>query len=397
MIVGRLRMCALDLISESVYALRDISEDSTPEVVPSYPTLSVFTRYLITSRQASESAWIFFTSDPTTFKPLVMKVLRPFRDIRYDLSGVTERQRCQFEAFQQNSVFTPEVYIGLACLHNQPSEEDHILIGDIIKQPTQAALEQDAEYALIMERLPDDRRFDQLLQGDEGAVQNFLDTLTCHIANLHKHRTPSLTEEESAYWGSYPQLQRKLEENLAFLALVLDKENSPSMKATVERLTTGLRQIFTEDRYAHYLEQRIQAGYIKHCHGDIKSLNIWITPDSADDQQHHLSVKLLDAIDFNPLFRNIDILSDFAMLVIDVWARTCSATFARRMIDNYLQLTHQDDTPTWTIFTFYLVEKAIVAAAISILFDNQLELGLRLLHLAQKHLNHLLLQSSRKM
>ncbi len=330
-------MCALDLISESVYTLRDSTEDSTPEVVPSYPTLSVLTRYIITSRQASESAWIFFTSDPTTFKPLVMKVLRPFRDIRYDLSGVTERQRCQFEAFQQNSVFTPEVYIGLACLHNQPSEEDYILIGDIIKQPTQAALEQDAEYALIMERLPDDRRFDQLLQDDEGAVQNFLDTLTCHIANLHKHRTPSLTEEESAYWGSYPQLQRKLEENLAFLALVLDKENSPSMKATVERLTTGLRQIFTED--------------------------------------------------LNPLFRNIDILSDFAMLVIDVRARTCSATFARRMIDNYLQLTHQDDTPTWTIFTFYLVEKAIVAAAINILFDNQLELGLRLLHLAQEHLN----------
>lgn len=232
--------------------------------------------------------------------------------------------------------------------------------------------------------------FDQLLKGDEGAVQNFLDTLTCHIANLHKHRTPSLTEEESTYWGCYPKLQCKLEENLAFLALVLDKVNSPSMKATIERLRTGLREIFTEERYAHNLEQRVQAGYIKHCHGDIKSLNIWIMPDSADDQQQHLSVKLLDAIDFNPLFRNIDILSDFAMLVIDVWARTWSATFARRMIDNYLQLTHQDDTPTWTIFEFYLVEKAIVAAAINILFDNQLELGLRLLHLAQEHLNHLL-------
>ena len=390
-------MCALDLISEPVHTLRDITEDSTPEVVPSYPTLPVLTRYIITSRQASESAWIFFTSDPSTFKPLVMKVLRPFRDKRYDLSSVTERQRCQFEAFQQNSVFTPEVYIGLACLHNQPSEEDHILIGDIIKQPTQATLEQNTEYALIMERLPDDRRFDQLLKGDEGTVQNFLDTLTCHIANLHKHRTPSLTEEESAYWGSYPQLQRKLEENLAFLALVLDKENSPSMKATVERLTAGLRQIFTEDRYAHYLEQRIQAGYIKHCHGDIKSLNIWITPDSADDQQQHLSVKLLDAIDFNPLFRNIDILSDFAMLVIDVWARTCSATIAHRMTDNYLQWTYQDNTPSRAIFEFYVVEKAIVAAAINILFDDQFELGLRLLHLAQEHLNPLLLQSSRKM
>jgi hypothetical protein len=61
------------------------------------------------------------------------------------------------------------------------------------------------------------------------------------------------------------------------------------------------------------------------------------------DYRQHPPVKLLDAIDFNPLFCNIDILSDFAMLVIDVWARTWSATLAHRMIDNYLQLTHQDD------------------------------------------------------
>ena len=50
-------------------------------------------------------------------------------------------------------------------------------------------------------------------------------------------------------------------------------------------------------------------------------------------EHSQLSVKLLDAIDFNPLFNNIDILSDFAMLAIDVWARTQSVTFACRMID----------------------------------------------------------------
>ncbi|TMD63157.1 MAG: hypothetical protein E6I91_13755 [Chloroflexi bacterium] len=383
-------MCAVDLISESAVTPDNISRGSTPEVVSSHPTLSLITRYTITSRQASESAWIFFTSDPVTFKPLVMKVLRPYSDIRYSLSDVAERQRCQLEAFQQNRVFTPEVYIGLARLHNQPSEEDHILIGDIIQHPTLAGLEQGADYALIMERLPDDRRFDQLLKGDEHAVQVFLNTLTSHIASLHTYRTPSLTEEESAYWGGYPKLQRKLEENLAFLALVLDKVNSSFMKTTIERLTAGLREIFTEKRFAHYLEQRVQAGCIKHCHGDIKSLNIWIMPDNADDRQQHLSVKLLDAIDFNPLFRNIDILSDFAMLVIDVWARTWSNTLAHSMIDGYLQLTQQDDIPTRNIFEYYLVEKAIVAAAINILFDNQHDLGLCLLQLAQEHLEQLL-------
>ncbi len=381
-------MCALDLSTESALSPNDFPETSKCEVNSSSPPLSLITRYLITSRQASESAWIFFTRDPSTFKPLVVKVLRPFRDLRYNLLTVTERQRCQFEAFQQNRNFTPDVYIGLAHLLNRPFEEDHILMGDIIQHPTEESLELEAEFALIMDRLPDDRRLDQLLKNDEQAVQNLLDTLTYHVAYLQKYRTPSLTQEESVYWGSYLKLQSKLEENLAFLALVLDKVDS-SIKATIERLTTGLREIFTEERFAHGLEQRVQSGSIKHCHGDIKALNIWIMPDNNDGQQQNLCVKLLDAIDFNPLFRNIDILSDFAMLVIDVWARTWSAEIARRMIDYYFELTHQDDLPTRTIFEFYLIEKAIVAAAINILFDNQFELGLRLLDLAQERLNHL--------
>src|SRR5437660_8875530 len=100
-------MCAVDLISESALTPNNISRVSTPEVVPSHPTFSLITRYTITSSQASESAWIFFTSDPVTFKPLVMKVLRPYSDIRYSLSDGAERQRCQFEAYQQNRVFTP--------------------------------------------------------------------------------------------------------------------------------------------------------------------------------------------------------------------------------------------------------------------------------------------------
>ena len=151
-----------------------------------------------------------------------------------------------------------------------------------------------------------------------------------------------------------------------------------------------LHEVFTKERYARYLEQRVQAGNIKHCHGDIKSLNIWIIPGSTREHQQYSSVKLLDAIDFNPLFCNIDILSDFAMLVIDVQARTQSAEYARRMIDNYLMLTHQEDTPSRVILEFYLFEKAIVTGAINILFDNQLELGLYLLHLAQEHLDALL-------
>lgn len=383
-------MCASNLSSASVLTVQDISQVSASVSTLSYPSPPVITRHRIENRQASESAWIFFTRESSTSKPLVMKVLRPYKDMRYNLLSPVERQHCQLEALQKNRIFTPEVYIGLGRLHNQPSEEEHILISDIIPLPTQTTLESDAEYALIMERLPDELRLDQLLKADDQIVQEYLDTLTNHIANLHRHRTPSIPLEECAYWGSYALLQRKLEENLTLLALALDRSKTLSSEMTINRFKMMLHEVFTEERYARYLEQRVQAGNIKHCHGDIKSPNIWIIPGNAGEHQQHPSVKLLDAIDFNPLFCNIDILSDFAMLVIDVQARTRSAEYARRMIDNYLLLTHQEDTCSRVILEFYLFEKAIVTAAINILFDNQPELGLYLLQLAQEHLDALL-------
>ena len=382
-------MCALDLRSPPPYRGGASYERPSSVATPFESSFTPITLYKIEGRQASESAWIFFVRDPYISKPLVMKVLRPYSDMRYNLSSVTERRLCQLEAFRQNSIFTPEAYRGLARLYNQPSKEDQILIGDIIHHPTQAVLEQEAEYALIMEHLPEERRLDQLLKGDENSVQAYLHTLISHIAFLHERRAPALTAEDSAYWGSYSLLQRKLEENLAFLALVLDKVN-PSMKVIIERLSTGLREVFTEGRYAQVLEQRVQAGYIKHCHGDIKSLNVWIMSGSADDEQQDSSVKLLDAIDFNPLFCNIDILSDFAMLVIDVQARTSSTKLANTMIGDYLMLSHQDNIAARAVLGFYLIEKAMVTATINILFDNQLDLGLRLLRFALEHLDSLL-------
>ena len=342
-------MCALDVRSEFAYPLTHYPKTSVVEANSSFPALSVYNTYKISHRQESESAWIFFIHDKSTQKHMVAKVLRPYSDLRYNLSNVTERQRCQLEAFHHNRLFTPEVYIGLAKLYNEPSNDDYILLGAIIEQPSPEALEQNAEYALIMEQLADDRRLDQLLVGDENSVQYLLDTLTRHIADLQEFQAPTITELERAQWGSYSALQRKLEENLTFLSLIRNEQNS-TLNENIDHLSAGLREIFTEEHYADYLEERVQKGAIKHCHGDIKSLNIWMVPG----EHSQLSVKLLDAIDFNPLFNNIDILSDFAMIAIDVWARTQSVTFACRMIDYYLELTNQDNPHTRMIFEYYL-------------------------------------------
>src|SRR5437870_720676 len=70
--------------------------------------------YKIEYIRKSENAWLLFVRHLATGENIVLKILCKYKDTRYNLQAVIERQHCQIEAFQWNRVFTPEVYVGLA-------------------------------------------------------------------------------------------------------------------------------------------------------------------------------------------------------------------------------------------------------------------------------------------
>lgn len=321
-----------------------------------------------------------------------MKVLRGYKDTRYSLETPDKRQQCQLEALQRNRTYTPEVYLGLARIFDFSPPFDHIRIGELIENPSQEILDPGAEYALLMEQLPDDRKLDSLLQTDDAAfVRHLVRVLAEYVAHMHVKLTPSLSLEEANYWGSYEQLYDKLLKNLKILDFVPTKsENGKRIcpKERIDSLRERILQLFFQPRFRDYFERRIQAQRIKCCHGDIKSPNIWMIP--GRDGENGQCIKILDAIDFNPSYSNIDILSDFAMLVIDIQTRTHSSALADAMIDHYLKLTDQDEPVARAVLGYYLVEKAIVGTYISILYDDLPDLGLSLLEVAEKRINRLM-------
>lgn len=77
------------------------------------------------------------------------------------------------------------------------------------------------------------------------------------------------------------------------------------------------------------------------------------------------------------------------MLVIDVQTRTKSPDLADEMVKYYLELTGQNNQTARSVLGYYLVEKAVVGAAISIVYDNLPELGLSLLEIAKTRLQFL--------
>jgi aminoglycoside phosphotransferase family enzyme len=141
--------------------------------------------------------------------------------------------------------------------------------------------------------------------------------------------------------------------------------------------------------YTELFQQRHEDHHIMRCHGDLKTTNLWIKPQSSYlfgliKQPPRLIA--LDCVDFNPEFCHIDTLSDVAMLAIDLemhlsrdWldVNECSKMqkqegerLARNFLDFYL-CEMQEDSEKWgPLLEYYMTEKSMVCAYVSILFDK---------------------------
>jgi aminoglycoside phosphotransferase family enzyme len=180
----------------------------------------------------------------------------------------------------------------------------------------------------------------------------------------------------------------KLEHNLELLDFLVKRCNESDWddrKELVERIIEVKKmaqEIALQKCYHRYFHLRINEGHIKLCHGDIKSPHIWIASDGSNGGQTW-SFNILDAIDFNPMYNHIDILSDFAMLIADVQAHAPSPVPVNKMIDCYLRKTKQDNEVARGVLDFYVMEKAIVGTGISILYDDKPQLGRAFLKVAE--------------
>jgi aminoglycoside phosphotransferase family enzyme len=349
-------------------------------------TFAQYIDYSITDWSISPSARLFLVDD----ERLVIKMLRPYRDTRYSLETLSKRQQCLLEALGRNRVFTPDLYIGLAPLYNLDLSQKTIRVGKAIEDPAENSLDANTEYVLLMKAQHQETRLDYVLA--KGEVDS-LTPLVEYVADIHNHKVFDLTLEECTRWGNYDYLLHKLEHNLElldFLARRCDESDWDDREELAERVTQVKKQaqeVACRECYRRYFNQRANQGYIKLCHGDIKSPHIWIASDGSRNDREW-SFHLLDAIDFNPMYNHIDLLSDFAMLLADVQAHAPSSSPVplQDMVDCYLQQTGQDNEVARRVLDYYVMEKAIVGTAISILYDSEPELGRAFLKVAEKSL-----------
>jgi aminoglycoside phosphotransferase family enzyme len=314
----------------------------------------------------------------------------------YNTGDLTKQTEFLLEGLAFNSQFSRDVYYGIVpVLFDRP---DKIKCGPLIENPTLEKLAFNTPYALVMKRLDEAWRLDHQLQLGKLSDASGMEFLAYQVAEMHKKLDRSLMG-----FGTPECIIDKLDFNIAQFHNALSKRsdhpqiiaNSAFSETDIARIESAsmlLRQL--SEAYQQDFEKRRWGGHIKRCHGDLKAANLWICPADNESQIQERLVAL-DCVDFNPEFCNIDTLSDVAMLAIDIETRLENSAekrnetlsgqqLARHFLHTYLRAAGENET-IWPLLEYYMIEKAMVCAYMSILYDELPTLGEKYLKVVLAH------------
>lgn len=347
--------------------------------------------YGVDDEQLSYATHVIFPAAP--HENICLKLWVHGDDELYNLRNNAICNGYLLEGLDFNRQFAEGVHVGIVQVIEQ--EKEKLLCGPVIEHPVIDQLDINKPYALMMRRLPASARLDHRLSrlGACGGV----DFLARSIAAMHEQLYPSSQADKSLKY-----IPEKLALNTKLFERALNRLVQEEFNIEPYRRINDL-MIEAQKNLDWLFERRVEGGFIKRCHGDLKTANLWLEPhDTSSPNQSSHRLLALDCVDFNPKFCHIDILSDISMLAVDLemrlprFLRTTGANKYSRSRDKsflgmylqYLKERHlQVESPwyTWPLLEYYMTEKAMVRSYMSILYDGLPTLGKKYLRVALNH------------
>lgn len=349
----------------------------------------------------SPATRVVFNNSHRVMQHICLKKWLPCSNGVYETKDQVNCTKYILEGFPFNKRFASHIYLGIAPIIMESA--DTLYCGPLIKQPDATNLNFDQSYALVMKRMEKDWRLDRKLSPDKLGNETGMEFLAQYVASMHKKLDLSPPE-----MGTPVYLLSKLHFNRRhFQECLSHVQNDPVHFNYRKRISEGGMRWFRSIGWqleqvskAHLSEfsRRHEQKHIKRCHGDLKATNLWLCPAPQLSKQKERLVAL-DCVDFNAEFCNIDTLSDLAMLAIDLEMRLVGMSdlaenkargrqLARHFIHTYLEAAGEtkDILP---MLEYYMVEKAMVCAYMSILFDKLPVLGEKYLDVVLTHSQNL--------
>lgn len=259
-----------------------------------------------------------------------------------DFTTLELRRADCFEEVRLNRRTAPELYDGVVPLTDEPSGPRFGGSGRIL------------EYAVRMRQFAQRDMLDQCLARGELS-EEVIDTLALEVAELH--RQAAVASMQSPF-GRPDSIRATVQACLDDLP--------PSSAANDLRTHFGRLNDWTDGEWRRlkgtFLERKEQ-GWVRECHGDLHLGNLVL---------YRGRPTLFDCLEFNPELRWIDVISDMAFLVMDLFDRQAAA-LAWRVFNKWLQQT--GDYHGLHVLKYYVVYRALVRAKVAALRLRQPDLS----------------------
>lgn len=289
------------------------------------------------------------------------KIKKPVNFGFLDFSTLEKRRFFCSEELRLNRRLTANLYLDVVPITGDP---DHPKIGgDGIA----------IEYAVKMVQFPENLTLAEL--AETGKLGNKeIDQIADLVAGFHE--SIESADEFSAY-GNGETNRKWFEENFDHIRPRLVDQLQLKQLQTLH--DWGLQEW---RKLIALMQQRKQQGRVRECHGDVHLGNMTVI-----DRK----VVLFDCIEFNPMLRWIDVISEVAFLMIDL-SHSGYKKLSTRFLNRYLQ--HTGDYPGLALLRYYLVYRALVRAKVSLLrFEQQNDKDARNL-LSPEYSDYMLLADS---
>jgi uncharacterized protein len=266
-------------------------------------------------------SWVALVGD------VVYKVKKPVDFGFLDFSTVRKRRHYCHQEVELNSRLCPEIYHGVV-----PIRQD----GDTIKVNGKRG--RIIDYAVVMQRLPQERMLDHLLASGDVDPE-IIDDIARKLAAFH---ATSDTGPDISRFGSPRQIRQNWDENFeqttSFIGATISAEQHSYLQEWLAASMQRLRKIF---------KQRQETGRVRDGHGDLRASAI-----CAVDP-----ICIFDCIEFNKRFRYADVAADVAFLAMDLTAKGRD-DLSRRFVDRYV--AESGDQGLLEVIDFYICYRAFV-------------------------------------
>jgi aminoglycoside phosphotransferase family enzyme len=272
-------------------------------------------------------SWIFLTGQ------YAYKVKKPLKFSFLDFSDAKKRRRGCEDEVKLNRRLCPNVYLGVVPV--KASADGVLSIG---------GEGQTVDWAVKMKQLPTGRLMSDLL--DQGKVgRRSVSSLARIVADFHGTLGPVKGRQHGS--------TRVIGEQVADLASVRDTiDRATGMGGKVDTILARASAFLRRNR--PLFAERRRKGFVRHCHGDLHSGNVFLTRP----------ITVFDCIEFNKSFAYTDTAAEVAFMAMDLDAHG-RRDLSRRFVNEYIG--RSNDRQLTKLLDFYKCYRANVRAKVAAL------------------------------